>query len=229
METGILLITQPDHAHLSRAVMAHCTALAGHSRREAILLAIGEHDNGWAEADAAPPVDPENGAPLDFVHAPAAVRQGVWPRGVARLSQDPWTAALVAHHAVAVYDRYRSDAEWNAFFQQMESLRDALVSRAAAALTDLLADYRFLRLGDLISLVFCTGWNEVQRHGPWTVSRNGDVVTVSPGVFDTNAVSVSIPAKRLPAVPYRTDSDLGAALHVAPVTTLRGEITGHAV
>ena len=223
-----VFITQPDHAGLSRRVMERCVALQHHPRAASILLAIGEHDNGWAEADAAPLVDPKSRAPLDFVHAPAAVRQGVWPRGVARLSQDPWAAALVAHHAVAVYDRYRGDAEWEAFFTQMESLRDALLSPAADRLADLLADYRFVRLGDLISLVFCTGWDEVQRHDPWTVSRYGDVVTVSPGVFDSRSIAVRILAKRLPAVPYRTDGELRAALDVAPVTDLRGEVTGQA-
>ena len=85
------------------------TALATHPRRAPILHAIGEHDNGWAEADAAPSVNPATGNPIDFVSAPLTVRHGVWPRAVQRLAPDPWAAALVAQHAITVYERYASD------------------------------------------------------------------------------------------------------------------------
>jgi hypothetical protein len=224
--TEYVFITQPDHAALARRIMEHCVPLQGHARSASILRAIGEHDNGWAEPDAASVVSVSTGEPLDFIHAPTAVRQGVWPRGVARLSSDPWAAALVAHHAVAVYDRYRGDEEWTAFFTQMESLRDALVSRAEGTPADLLADYRFVRLGDLISLVFCTGWIEPLRHNEWTVSRDGNVVSVAPSPFDTQRIPATIPARRLPLVSYRSNADLHAALAATPAARVQGEIIG---
>src|SRR5262245_38554058 len=117
---GIHLITQPDHAHVARTIMEHCVPLANNPRRDAILHAVGEHDNGWTDEDAAPTVNPDTGEVIDFVNAPLAVRHSVWPRGVARLGNDPWAAALVAQHAVTVYDRFRSDAAWSTFFGQME-------------------------------------------------------------------------------------------------------------
>jgi hypothetical protein len=224
-----VVITQPDHAALARRIMEHCVALQNHVRAASVLLAIGEHDNGWAEPDAAPFVNRATGEPLDFVHAPVDVRQGVWPRGVARLAADPWAAALVAQHAVAVYDRYWADPDWKTFFTKMESLRDALVSQTGGALADLLEDYRFLRLGDLVSLMLCTGWIEPQRFDRWTVSRQGNVVSVSPGVFDTESVAVTISTKRLPIVPYRTNADLQVALGAAPMGVLRGEITSRQI
>ena len=49
-----------------RATSPRC--LHGHPRRERILLAVGEHDNGWAELDGAPPVDPVTGQIYDFIH-----------------------------------------------------------------------------------------------------------------------------------------------------------------
>ena len=61
--------------------MEHSVALSGRPRRDSILHAIGEHDNGWAEADGSPTVDPESGDVMDFVSAPLSVRHGVWPRG----------------------------------------------------------------------------------------------------------------------------------------------------
>jgi hypothetical protein len=49
-------------------------------RRDAILLAIAEHDNGWREVDVAPIVDEATGRIHDFVSAPdpsATIRSGI--------------------------------------------------------------------------------------------------------------------------------------------------------
>ena len=103
--------------------MEHCVPLATRSRRDAILHAVAEHDNGWAEEDAAPRVDPATGQIFDFVSAPAGIRQAVWPRGIARLADDPWAAALVAQHAITIYDRFRPREPWRPFFAEMEEAR----------------------------------------------------------------------------------------------------------
>jgi hypothetical protein len=101
-------------------------------------------------------VDPARGAILDFITAPAHVKQSVWPRAVARLARTPYAAALVAHHAAYVYSRYRSDASWSAFFAEIEAAEDRY-ARAMRSTTDELGrDYLFLRMGDLVSLVYCT-------------------------------------------------------------------------
>ena len=109
--TAQLLITQPDHAALAGRIMEcwAADAFAAAPRRTEILLAIAEHDNGWREVDGAPLVDAATGRVLDFIHAPDAVRQGVWPRGVERLAHAPYAAALVAQHALEIYARYRTD------------------------------------------------------------------------------------------------------------------------
>src|SRR5262249_49341889 len=161
--------TQPDHAHLARKIMEHCVPLANHSRRESILHAIGEHDNGWFEEDMAPSVDPVTGGVVDFVAAPLSVRNRVWPRGVNRLSDGPWAAALVAEHAITVYERFRSESIWSRFFEQMEEMRDAMLRMARMPFDDLVTDYAFVRLGDLISLTFCTGWHDEHQFGGWSV------------------------------------------------------------
>src|SRR5688500_19092608 len=96
------LITQADHAALSRRIMEHWLPLAHHARRPSILEAVGEHDNGWRELDQNPAID-RTGRVVDFVNAPSPAKQAVWPRGAARLAGDPWTAALVAQHAMAGY------------------------------------------------------------------------------------------------------------------------------
>jgi hypothetical protein len=37
-------------------------------------LLLVEHDNGWAEEDAAPVVDPANGGVADFIRIPLEIR-----------------------------------------------------------------------------------------------------------------------------------------------------------
>lgn len=222
----LTLITQPDHARLARRIMERCVPLSSRPRRDAILHAIGEHDNGWTEEDAAPVADAATGAIADFVGIALEVRHRVWPRAVARLAPDPWAAALVAQHAITIYDRFRGDAAWTAFFAQMESARGAMVQAAGLTVPELLDDYPFVRLGDLVSLVFCTGWTADQRFGEWTVrGTSPHVVAVAPGVFGGAPVSVEIAARQIHARPFQSDADLRSEVAGAAAVTLRGTLT----
>jgi hypothetical protein len=223
---GIQLITQPDHAHLARRIMEHCVPLAARTRRDAILHAIGEHDNGWAEEDAAPTVNPQTGNVVDFVSAPLSVRHAVWPRGVARLSDDPWVAALVAQHALTVYDRFRSAAAWTPFFAEMEAARDAMLRASRMPLDDLVADYAFVRLADLISLIFCTGWTDEHRFADWTIQLSGTRVVVIPDAFGGVKIPIEIKAREMRNQSFQQDAELRDALREANTTTLRGEVSG---
>ena len=225
-EHGIQLITQPDHAHLARAIMEHATALATHARRDDIMLAIGEHDNGWTEEDAQPTVDPATGSVVDFVNATLEMRHRVWPRGVARLAGRPWSAALVAQHAIPIYNRFRTAAAWTSFFQRMEAMRDGLVAACGSTLADLEGDYSFVRLADLVSLTFCVDGTEEQRYADWSVRRTGSRVLVTPDPFGGVAIPIAVPLREIPARSFRSDAELQDAFDAAPVTMLRGEAVG---
>ena len=206
--------------------MDHCVPLKARPRRDAILHAIGEHDNGWEEADAAPTVNPTTGNVADFISVPLSVRHAVWPRGIGRLASDPFAAALVAQHALTVYSRFRSDSEWRSFFAQMESARDALLRASCFPLEDLVADYPFVRLGDLISLAFCTGWTDEQQFGEWTVQMAGTRVVVTPDAFGGANIPIEINARPIPNRPLRMDAELRELLSEADRVTLRGEVSG---
>ena len=219
---GVHLITQPDHARAAGQIMAHCVALASHPRRQSILHAIREHDNGWSEEDAAPAVNPSTGQIADFITLPVGARQAVWPRGVGRLA-DPWAAALVAHHAVTVYDRFRSDDQWTSFFAEMEGMRDARAG--ASSFDDLLADYSYLRLGDLISLAFCTGAAGEQRFGAWSIALKDTRVVVAPDPFGGVAIPIEIEARAVSAGPYAFDAQLRTAVRDAETIIVRGLVT----
>jgi hypothetical protein len=227
-QTGdaLQLITQPDHAALASEIMQHSVALAEHPRRSSILLAVAEHDNGWTEPDAAPLIDPATAIPFDFISAPIDIRQSVWPRGVARLEYDPWAAALVAQHAIVIFHRYRSDSAWTQFFVEMETMRREMVEASGLLLPELLADYWFLGLGDLISLTFCNGWTDVQPFDPWSVRLSGSQVFVSPDPFDGTAIPIAIEAKEIPRRPYRDEGELREARVASAVATLHGVVSG---
>jgi len=222
----IQLITQPDHAHLARRVMEHCVPLATHPRREAILHAVGEHDNGWTEEDAAPCIHPETKQIVDFINAPAVVRQRVWPRGVSRLARDPWAAALVAQHAIVVYDRFRANPEWAPFFTEMEGRRGAMLDASGLPLEKLLSDYPFVRLADLISLSFCTGSTDELRFDSYRAQLAGTRVVVTPDVFGGAELPIEIGMREIRNETFDSDAALRLALSKAGATTLRGVVTG---
>lgn len=228
-----LLITQPDHAALAGRIMARWQDrdFNAHPRRSSVLLAISEHDNGWDEVDAAPVVDSASGRLLDFVDVPADVRRAIWPRAVERLSRsDRWAAALVAQHAAHVYRRFRGDREWDRFFADLEAARDDLVRRAAAGgkltLDDLLADYFFVRMGDLLSLTFCNAWEEAPDELGYKIRCGQSRLIVTPDPFAAREIPMEVPARELPNRTFASPSEAAGAFGSAVVFPCRGVVQG---
>jgi hypothetical protein len=229
---SLLLVTQPDHAALAARIMDHWRAggFSGASRRDSILSAIEQHDHGWLEVDAAPLVDLETGRLLDFVAAPGDIKRAIWPRGVERLAAAPHAAALVAQHALHIYRRYRTEPDWASFFAGMESARDRHLRNAGAiAIDDLMRDYLFLRIGDLMSLTFCNGWTETQTDDAgvgYEMRLDVTRLVVTPDPFDGREVPLEVAARELPARPFRSAADARNAFAAAPTVMLRGAAHG---
>jgi hypothetical protein len=160
----------------------------------------------------------------DFITAPLAVRHRVWPRAIARLADQPWVAGLVAHHAITVYDRFRADRAWDTFFARMEESRAEMLEASSLPLDDLCSDYVFVRLGDLISLAFCTGTSDILRFDEWAVQLAGPRVVVTPDAFGGETVPVEISAREMPTRTFASDEDLRGALSLASTRILRGEV-----
>ncbi|HJR59307.1 MAG TPA: DUF3891 family protein [Vicinamibacterales bacterium] len=226
-----LLITQPDHAALAGRIMRewHAGELQTSPRRPEILLAIDQHDNGWAEVDVDPIVDPTTGRIFDFVSAPAQVRRSVWPRGIERLSATPYAAALVAQHALHIYARFRSDTDWMPFFSEIESARDRHLRAAAdATFEELQRDYVFVRLGDLASLVFCTAWQEPQAEAGYSIRLDGTRVVIAPDPFGGRGVPIEVRARELPDRPFSSSADAHRTMSAAPQRVVSGIACGEA-
>ena len=223
-----LLITQPDHAILAAALMQHWQhgGLQESPRHHAIMLAIQAHDNGWQEVDAEPCLDPQTGDVLDFVHVPEEVRHGIWTRGVARLTNEPYAAALVAQHALHIYRRMRQQPVWRQFFVDMTAARDRHLAAAHETIDTLQREYAFLRLADLASLTFCgvdTG-GQAQEMG-YEIAQDGSQLMVAPDPFDGAVFDVTIGGRELPAS-FPSVADARAAWHAAPLRTRSGVVAG---
>jgi hypothetical protein len=180
-------ITQPDHAALAARIMSAWQGLRDSPRRDDIVLAIAEHDNGWREVDDQLRVDPATGAVLDFMTIADDVKRGVWYRAIDRLSATPYAAALVAYHAAYVYGRYRPNAAWAQFFVDMD----------AAGAGTAMADYLYVRIGDLISLVFCTQTIMQAPEFGYALELNDGNVIVTPDPFAGKEVAISIDGREL--------------------------------
>ena len=225
---SLLFITQPDHARLAADAIAlwRGDGFAAHPRRDVILRAAREHDNGWIEEDAATHVD-QHGRPLDFVAVPAQVRQRIWPRAVERMAaRDAYAAALIAQHAMAVYSASRSDEGWQQFFDDLCRRRDRLAEGAGISLDTLESDYRFVNAADRISLAFCTGWTTTLESGGRQIILAGNTVEVRPDPFAGARVPLRVRARRLTQPSYASSADLRAALDAAEPELLEGFAIG---
>ena len=225
----LLFITQIAHAALAADLMDawQLGGLPDNPRRDAILSATRNHDDGWREEDAELYVDKE-GSPQDFVAVPPEIKQRIWPRAAGRLgAESPYIGALVAEHALTVYARLRDDPAWHRFFADMERTRDALLARAspdeAAGAAD---DYRFVRIGDQLSLIFCNGWTAPLEGPGYRAILNGNTLEISPDPFDGRRVPMQIEARSVPPHQYPSAAELRTACAASPVRMLEGEAIG---
>lgn len=209
-----LFITQPDHARFSAELLSLWRSLADNPRREELLFATREHDNGWRETDAAPHWDAERGRPHDFLSLPRGERIDLWQRGTARFAgQRPYASLLIARHAIRLHQE-RSGEEWEGFREYLDELYRGLAEATGAAEEQVEADYRWLDLADLISLAVCSGWSEpFGRYGFRGQLQDG-TLQLDPFPL-AGATAFRIPCRRIPVRAYRGDADLGGELAAA--------------
>ena len=200
--------------------------LAESPRYTAIMLSIQAHDNGWQEVDAEPCLDLATGQVLDFVHVPEDVRHRVWTRGVARLTGEPYAAALVAQHAVHIYRRMRRQSGWRQFFVELTAARDAHLAASHETIETLQREYAFLRLADLASLTFCgvdTG-GQAQEMGS-EIRLEGARLVIAPDPFEGASFEIEIAGREL-ASSFPSVAAARTAWQSAPRRTISGVVTG---
>ena len=227
--SDFVLIRQSSHAGLAADMIGAWMAgsLPSNPRRDLILAAARAHDDGWNDEDDMMRVDGD-GVPVDFITAPPAVKHRVWPRCLGRLDAGPpYVAALVAQHALTVYADHREKPEWQPFFEAMAARRAVFIERcdpATAAHID--ADYRFVRMADILSLIFCKGWRQPFDHDGRHIEVHADELTVTPDPFGGVRIPLRVAARSVPRRAYASDDDLRSTIGAASVVMLTGTALG---
>ena len=230
------VVTQPDHARFAGELVALWRehGLPDHPRRDDLLFAVREHDNGWREADAAPRWNAAAGRPHDFLSVPDEVKLEVWRRGPRRFAEErPYAALLVAHHGLALIAAQAGGSGGGddpavglaaGLAAELEELADELAEAAGATREEAAADYPFLAFADAASLAVAGRWSEpFERPAP--AAAGGDTLR---GRFEAatetlyldpfplaGATRFTIPMRRLPKRLHAGDADLGGELAAA--------------
>lgn len=110
-----LLVSQVEHARLSAVLAEHGLSHFGRTMiggeealaavRSELLEAIRRHDDGWAEWESQPNLDPQSHRPLSFRELPLGEALANWDGSIASAEEvGPLAAWTVAGHFVALLD-----------------------------------------------------------------------------------------------------------------------------
>lgn len=174
-EKGWFFITQPAHAWAAGQLAAawESEVLFTPVLKNEVTIATALHDVGWVEWDKAPQLHPD-GRPVNFIEITFAETQQIWERAVSHVSlYNLYAALLVSMHAANIYSlRLGRGADPNEQGKMVESslnqhiqLQTDFITRlskqsqyvAAVEQLQLQANYRILRICDLLLLAICTG------------------------------------------------------------------------
>ena len=174
----LLVVRQPDHGVQTGDFAAHWgnEATPSFSPREPVVEAGTRHDNGWAEWEERPTLDPTTGQPWQFYALSPHEHVPLYRRGIRQAAEhDPYSGLLVSMHGAGLYnDRYGtfrlaeqrfspSERELvdeflaeQALFQQSLAERALGRQRTTHITTDpaVWYNYRLLQVWDRLSLQF---------------------------------------------------------------------------
>ena len=110
LEGQLLVVRQPDHGIQSGDFASHWgnEATPPFAPREPVIESGTRHDNGWADWEARPTLDPETGKPWQFFILSPHEHVPLYRRGIRQAAEyDPYTGLLVSMHGAGLYnDRY---------------------------------------------------------------------------------------------------------------------------
>lgn len=230
-----ILIPQIEHAHLAGALAESWgdSSLAELQPREEVLQAVRHHDDGWADWDASPGIDPVVGRPLSFVEMPLDVSIGIWRRSIYLACSRGYLAAhIVSNHFTELLQR--ASPRWShdperfqvsrQFLDEQSDHREVWLAKwqepNPAIRTRKMATrvLEYLQFFDALSLWFCGA----VRQGPqsFTTPEGTEIsfiptgplrFTAEPWPLTVGQWTSTVRARRIPVGIYRTREELAAA------------------
>ncbi|HEY4278701.1 MAG TPA: DUF3891 family protein [Conexibacter sp.] len=162
------IVLQTDHADLSGQLMAAWggPGFAPPRPYDSVVRAAHRHDDGWAVWEAAPRLDPETGAPQNFIGVAVGPHLAFYRAGVEVVcDEDPYAGLLVSMHMSGLYrGRYGAvpagiadhppeiRALADTFCDAEEARQLELIERLGAAEGERWVNYTLLQIADLVSL-----------------------------------------------------------------------------
>lgn len=213
-DDGTVAVTQGGHAEMCRAIGEAWGNDEFGAVEPVVLLAAEQHELGWAELDAAPPLDERTGAPLTvgdmhfsrYIHAQIEGPRALAPR-------DPHAALLASLHHVSLYSRpgpvgllSRDGRRLRDFFARSEELQGALRAIVDASDERIEREWRLVRAWDglshdlLLDRAPCDRPRVPTADGTLVtlrLERDGDAITVDPWPFRSDAVEIPVRGRRL--------------------------------
>jgi len=168
----VQVVQQTDHDDLSGefAEALRSSSLWRFWRRQSVVEACAEHDEGWRIWERAPDLDPVTGGACDFLDVDLRRHLEFYRVAIDEIAaRDPYAGLLVSLHGTGVY-RSRHGIDPALTFQRLEQSEAELVSvfiseqeegqrRLAAELEveplEVWSAYRLLEVADRFSLYFC--------------------------------------------------------------------------
>ena len=214
--SGTVAIKQQDHAELAAFLLEHWSDhnFPKNPQRDDIILATREHDSGWQEFDAAPPIDPQTHLPVDFLTVGGEVAQEIWRKSSGKyLEKNPFVALLITHHAYAINEAsHRRDPAWKAFFTELAQLRAELRTQLGMTQNEVESSYSFLRMADWFSLAVCMshefGTEKPDKYGGYLSRREADRYLFRPFPFDERELTYELPVYAMRAKGYRSTAEV---------------------
>jgi hypothetical protein len=244
---GLLLVRQPDHAALSARLARAWRPPEFLSPRlwDLFIAATAHHDDGWAEAESLPALDPA-GRPHDFKSLPIALHSQIWRRTIALAWQHgPYVTAIVAGHGRWLYENFAkeepaADRETRLAFiaeataaveaEKRRLMAGCAEERAAAEDPALESARRLLAFLDAASLALLGGLPRFRRseslafareEAPLSLTSVPDGTAITPWPFLEARVEGAVPATEVSGRAFASPEALRDALGRGRDTALR--------
>lgn len=248
-DSGRLRLTlQTDHARLA-GQLAQCWGgppFLPPAPLEAIRLAVDLHDEGWAEVDNHPRVNPATGRPYDFREIPQNLHVEAYERCVNRaLAAHPYAGLLVCLHGTGLYRRryghfphlpFREvapdcQAQVERHLAAQDRLATRLLDECKPDPAALWTHYRWLQVWDMISVFAAmAGPTQPGTHllgvlphypggpeQPLTMHSEGENrFVIDPWPFSQEQIPLGWPARWIDDRHYTGEDHLQAVLAEAP-------------